>query len=177
MPLTTTATWPSLVEGKKAKASEVEAKFDWLEGPQYPMVNGQLTTGVYDIGSSSYKWNVGYFEEIYSDNLVTTGPGTLSTVDLRATAKGWGWTINASGTASSIYNISSVTFLGTGQYRVAWTTPFATNTYAMIANGVNNAAVIATATNLTVSSADVYLFNDAGGAVSSRFDVIAFGEQ
>ena len=61
MPLTTTATWPTLSEGRKAKASEVEAKFDWLEGAQLPMSGGNFTTGVYNIGSTAYKWKNGYF--------------------------------------------------------------------------------------------------------------------
>jgi hypothetical protein len=175
MPLTTTAIWPTLTDGKKAKASEVEAKFTWLEGDQLPMVGGQLTTGVYNIGSSAYRWQTGYFNEVYADNLVTTA--TIASEDLRATAKCWGWTVNASGTSSSIYNISSISYLADGQYRINWDVPFATNTYAVIVNGVNNSAVIATASNFTLASADVFLFNDAGVAVSSRFDVMAIGEQ
>lgn len=176
MPLTTTTLWPSLTDGKKAKASEVESKFDWLEGDQWPMIGGVLTNDTYDMGSAAYRWNLGYFKQVSADNLVTTG-GTLTTDEIRATAKAWGWGIGASGSVTTSYNISSVTLLSTGVYRVAWTTPFATNTYAVVANGVRVTAVIASVENLTVSSADVYLFNDAGAAMSSVFDVLAVGEQ
>lgn len=49
-------TWPSLIAGQKARASDVESKFDWLEGDLVPMLGGFPTTGVYDLGTSTASW-------------------------------------------------------------------------------------------------------------------------
>lgn len=49
-------TWPSLVAGARAKASEVEAKFDWFEGHLVPMLNGARVSDTYDIGEPSTRW-------------------------------------------------------------------------------------------------------------------------
>jgi len=70
MPLTTTATWPDLQSGKKAKASEVESKFDWIEGNLWPMNAGSLSSETYNLGSSSYKWKNIYVSSISSDGPV-----------------------------------------------------------------------------------------------------------
>ena len=56
MPETTTATWPALTAGAKARASDVEAKFDWLEGHLWPQVGGTTTTGVFDLGGDGKSW-------------------------------------------------------------------------------------------------------------------------
>jgi hypothetical protein len=53
-------TWPALVAGRKAKASEVELKFDWIEGSIAPMLGGSMTDGVYDLGTSTAQWNYVY---------------------------------------------------------------------------------------------------------------------
>jgi len=58
--------WPDLEGGQKARASDVEAKFDWIEGSIVPMVAGNKTDGAYDLGESSYRWNVGYIKELAS---------------------------------------------------------------------------------------------------------------
>lgn len=49
-------TWPTLLAGQKARASDVESKFDWLEGDLVPMSGGNMTTGVYDLGTSTAAW-------------------------------------------------------------------------------------------------------------------------
>lgn len=49
-------TWPSLVAGRKAKASEVEAKFDWIEGSIVPQNSGSTTDLAYDLGTSTARW-------------------------------------------------------------------------------------------------------------------------
>ena len=49
-------TWPSLIAGRKAKATEVEAKFDWLEGSLVPMLSGSTTDLTYDLGTSTARW-------------------------------------------------------------------------------------------------------------------------
>jgi hypothetical protein len=50
------SSWPSLISGRTAKASEVEAKFDWLEGDVVPMSGGSLTDSVYYLGTSGARW-------------------------------------------------------------------------------------------------------------------------
>jgi len=50
------SSWPALVAGAKAKASEVEAKFDWVEGDIVPMIGGTKTDATYDLGESSFRW-------------------------------------------------------------------------------------------------------------------------
>jgi hypothetical protein len=72
MPLTTTATWPDLVAGKKAKASEVEQKFDWLEGSLLPHSSGNFTTNAYDLGMSSASWRATWTKSL---NPTTTASG------------------------------------------------------------------------------------------------------
>ena len=53
--------WPALVAGARAKASEVEAKFDWVEGDIVPMSGGTRIDATYDLGSSSHRWRDAYF--------------------------------------------------------------------------------------------------------------------
>lgn len=78
MPLTTTVTWPDLVAGKKAKASEVEAKFDYLEGSIWPMAAGVATDNAFDIGLAASKFRTGYFgSSVFTPSLnpTTTAAG------------------------------------------------------------------------------------------------------
>src|SRR4051812_14332405 len=56
--------WPDLVSGRKAKAAEVEAKFDWLEQNIVPMNSGTSTDLAYDLGSASYRWRAAYLGSI-----------------------------------------------------------------------------------------------------------------
>lgn len=178
MPLTTTATWPTLNEGRKAKASEVEAKFDWLEGAQYPMTGGNMTTGVYDIGAPAYRWRYGYFTTVYADNLVTTS--TITSEELRTTYKAWAWAVASVGTVTAgySYNISSIALLATGTYRIYWTVPFANNTYSVVSMPRVNLAWIGTADNFTTTSVDLFFFTAAAGlATPTSFDIMATGDQ
>jgi hypothetical protein len=48
--------WPALTAGQKARASDVESKFDWIEGDIVPMSGGNITTGVYDLGTTTAAW-------------------------------------------------------------------------------------------------------------------------
>lgn len=50
------STWPTLTANAKAKASEVEAKFDWVEQDIVPMTGGTKTDATYDLGTSSFRW-------------------------------------------------------------------------------------------------------------------------
>lgn len=53
--------WPSLVAGARAKASEVEAKFDWVEGDFVPMSAGSKADATYDLGESTFRWRDVHF--------------------------------------------------------------------------------------------------------------------
>lgn len=56
-------TWPNLLAGRKAKASEVENKFDWIEGSIVPMSMGNKTNAAYDLGEASYRWKTLYLSD------------------------------------------------------------------------------------------------------------------
>lgn len=55
------SSWPALVAGAKARASDVESKFDWIEGNIVPMTGGSQTDAAYDLGTSAARWRNGYF--------------------------------------------------------------------------------------------------------------------
>lgn len=78
-------TWPALVSGSKAKASEVESKFDWIEGSIVPMNAGSKTNAAYDLGESSYKWDILYVNKItpFSLTSAVTRYYSLSPADFR----------------------------------------------------------------------------------------------
>ncbi len=70
-------TWPSLVVGSKAKASEVEAKFEWSEQHIVPHNAGTKTDATYDVGETSFRFRNGYF----SGRLVV-GAGATNSLSL-----------------------------------------------------------------------------------------------
>lgn len=51
------SSWPTLTAGARARASDVEAKLDWLEGHLLPMNSGTTTDAIYDLGTSTARWN------------------------------------------------------------------------------------------------------------------------
>lgn len=65
--------WPSLVAGKKAKSSEVELKFDWIEGNLVPMNAGEQTNNAYDLGTSAYRWKTVYAMDLNLGGSNTAG--------------------------------------------------------------------------------------------------------
>lgn len=66
-------TWPSLTAGQIARASDVEAKFDWLEGSLVPMSAGSTTDSAHDIGTTTAYWRT-----IYANSMA--GTSTARTV-------------------------------------------------------------------------------------------------
>lgn len=110
MPLTTTATWPSLVN-RTASAADVNNKFAWLEGDRLPMNNGILTTDVYDIGSDDTPWRNGVFSSVVIG-------GQTTSVSLRfGKISAWG-KITVSGgtvTADGTYGVNSLTYTAVGR--------------------------------------------------------------
>ena len=89
-------TWPTLVAGAKAKASEVESKFDWIEGDFLPFSAGTKADATYDMGSSSYRWRDMYFSrQLLSPNGAVGTPAVSFVNDpdcglYRIGANNWG---------------------------------------------------------------------------------------
>ena len=54
--------WPALTAGLRARASDVESKFDWLEGSLAPMSGGSTTNAVHDLGTTTAKWSRLYLD-------------------------------------------------------------------------------------------------------------------
>lgn len=52
--------WPTLTAGRKAKASEVESKFAWIQGSLAPMNGGSMTDAAYDLGTTTAQWRYVY---------------------------------------------------------------------------------------------------------------------
>jgi hypothetical protein len=65
--------WPTLAAGRKAKASDVELKFDWIEGNVVPMSTGEQTNNAYDLGTSAYRWKTVYAMDLNLGGSNTTG--------------------------------------------------------------------------------------------------------
>lgn len=59
-----TSLWPNLLAGQRARASEVEFKFDWLEANHLPMLSGSTTDLTYDLGASNARWRAGWFGSV-----------------------------------------------------------------------------------------------------------------
>ena len=119
MPLTTTATWPTLTN-RTASAADVNSKFNWLEGHRYPMNGGALTTGAFDIGSSAYKWKTAHFN---SNVIVDSVTVTSDTIGGKIGA--WG-KMSVSGntlTADGSFNVASIISI-TGEYIINYATYF-----------------------------------------------------
>ena len=73
MPNTTSATWPTLSAGQVARASDVEAKFDWSEFHIWPHSLGNATDNTYDLGNTvTASWRCLYS---YSINATSTARG------------------------------------------------------------------------------------------------------
>lgn len=64
--------WPDLIAGRTAKASEVESKFDWLEQGIVPMNSGTTTDLAYDLGTVAARWRTAY---VGSLNATSTAGG------------------------------------------------------------------------------------------------------
>lgn len=76
--------WPSLIAGARAKASEVEAKFDWVEQDVVPMLAGTKVDATYDLGTSSFRWRDGHFSRqiILPQGSVSAPPVSIRSANL-----------------------------------------------------------------------------------------------
>jgi len=103
--------------------------------------------------------------------------GILATQNgMRGIAKAWVLYNSSSQTVTSSYNVSSVTYNGTGTFTVNFTTAFANNSYATVAttargDNANGTCMIALGTNTTTSIqikcvvSSSTLFNDGYNSV------------
>lgn len=102
------SSWPTLNAGAKAKASDVEAKFDWIEGSIVPMNGGNQTNNALDLGTSSNKWRTGYFgTSVIISTTNITGTTTGLTVNAGLTAGGYRFNViddNNAGFAAVMWN-------------------------------------------------------------------------
>lgn len=73
--------WPSLVAGARAKASEVESKFNWIEGDFLPFNAGTQTDDTYDLGSVTINWVDGWFKGRVHAGAGSTGNCSFSRQD------------------------------------------------------------------------------------------------
>lgn len=64
--------WPTLTAGAIARASDVNAHFAWLEGHLVPMSGGASTDLVFDLGTSTTRWNFGYIDKLVCHNINPT---------------------------------------------------------------------------------------------------------
>lgn len=79
------ASWPALVPGAKAKASEVEAKFDWIEEDLVPMTGGTRTDDSYDLGETTHRWRD---IRISRQIILPKGSDTMPSLSVQGTATG-----------------------------------------------------------------------------------------
>lgn len=69
------STFPVLIAGSKARASDVEAKCAWLQGNFVPMFGGGQTDGAYDLGVNTSRWRNGFFSAKMMIGMNTTTAG------------------------------------------------------------------------------------------------------
>jgi len=101
------SSWPTLVAGAKAKASEVEAKFDWSEEDIVPHAAGTKTNATYDIGETSFRFRDGFFSGTI---LVGNGSAASPSYSFDSDQDGGLYRISA--------NVVGVSAGGTGRIRI-----------------------------------------------------------
>lgn len=79
------STWPALTAGARAKASEVEAKFDWVEQDLVPMLGGTKADNSYDLGTSGFRWRDAYLSR---QLLLPAGSAGTPSIALLSSANG-----------------------------------------------------------------------------------------
>lgn len=67
------STWTVFSPGAKAKATEVNANFDWIEQTFLPFNAGTSTDNTYDLGSSTFRWR-----DLYLSRKILVADGTVS---------------------------------------------------------------------------------------------------
>lgn len=173
MPLTSTAIWPDLVAGRKARASEVEAKFDWIEGTLYSHAGGVQTDNSYDIGTAVARFRNGYF-----GTKLEIGGKTLTADGIGESVKGWVHMIFAGAatttgmTIPASYNVSSVVYNSITMMTVSWTTAYANGYYANSCMG--SQGFIYSVDQITTTSAR---FSHTNAGFGAYMFIISVGNQ
>ena len=92
MPDTTSATWPALTAGQRARASDVEAKFDFSEKHLWPHGGGDVTDSTYNLGDTT----AAYWLGVYAKSINPTS--TAAGVAIGTTAADAGAILDLAGT-------------------------------------------------------------------------------
>src|SRR3990167_6822736 len=83
----------NFVASRRAKASDVNSNFDWVRGHYLPITQSSVwanTTGVYDIGSSSFKWRDAYISgSITTKDLTVANTHPITVFDPVTGANAW----------------------------------------------------------------------------------------
>ena len=157
--------WTVFTAGSKAKATEVNENFDWMEGHFKPQNAGSTTTGVYDLGSSTERWRV-----VYANSLQLSAQSSF-----RAYRSGSEFTVPNTTTASKV-EFNSESFDVVGEYNTAsfnFTAItggkyLATSVLALLSATVSNAAFISIYIDDTISSQDYGSLFLTGGSLNVR---------
>lgn len=172
MPLSTGATWPALKANFTAAAADMTAKFEWIEGHRYPMIGGELTSSVYDFGTSSYKWNRAYF-------ITTNAPHVyIGNINNGETVRAWANVNVSSGTltVADSFNVSSFTYNSAfpGLYAIAVTYASLSSTaYSMYKHTPRNSGAFIS--NLDFAAHRFKITNVSGVATDSAFSCVVCG--
>lgn len=158
--------WPALVAGAKAKASEVESKFDWIEGDLVPMTGGTKTDASYDLGTASFRWRSLYVSNVATfDNYIKVTGASAVAVWVEAAYAGQLegiYIYNTSNTASSgAYLAISVAGTSAGDPFVAFQIPSGTNWSVGVQNQSSDRFRISQAATLATSPVLDLLGNDS----------------
>lgn len=105
--------WFSFSPNTRIRSSEVNANFDWLEGNLVPMSNGTEADSAYDLGTSSYKWDNAYINNVMAINGINFDTAASSAPER----------IYASGhTLAFVANDTQTTYIDTGGLHVTTAT-------------------------------------------------------
>lgn len=153
-------------------------------GSKFIIANRSSSTFTITISTSSTVGDdqrcVGCFEwdgsaivpgSITSYELTTTGGLTSLSDDI---VKVWG-EIATGGTITESFGLSSVSLLATGQYRLTFSRSFSSTNYAVAATPITASNVNITIVSQSISTVDIYLFNNAGSAISVAFTFMIIG--
>lgn len=174
--------FPSLTSGRPARAADVTARTDWVQGHIVPMNAGSTTTGIYDLGTTTAQWANGYFSgKIAVGGLALSTPGA-NTLYADNIPKAW---VNFDGTGTIAikqdFNIASLTDNGTGNYTITFATPL-TNASCVVCGagyGTNQLLCVPhTASAFSITGVSVNFITDAGNVQDgSLCTVLIMGQQ
>lgn len=71
------SSWNVFSPNTKAKSSEVNANFDWIEGDLVPMNAGSKTNAAYNLGEQANAWKIGYIDQIVMGDILSVTSAAL----------------------------------------------------------------------------------------------------